>query len=379
MIFNRSLEKIILSYCKNNLGVIFVGPKGSLKLFSSEIIINSLLKDYSSYIPFNHNDIFFVGTYYYKLFYKFFEKNIDKVFINETLRDLFIRFVGICIANRKLVDDKGITSDIVSLITSIKNGKELKKEDTKKLLENLEIITSKLSKIQSIGIDTIRDIIQFSNRTSLSGYKFIIISEFDNATTEAQNALLKTLEEPPKGVFFILTTSKYDKILPTIRSRTFKVSFLKPKGKEIKEMFDNIIEIDEDKYYSIYDLMMENVYKINTEFLERFLKVMFSNNLEEAMNFIDEVIQEEELVEKFFEVANNIITSLLEVRARIAGLNVPINKEIISNIPKEFIHKLTISKLYNLQSLLNNGYSEVYTFNINPKFVFTNFFVEVFS
>ena len=54
--------------------------------------------------------------------------------------------------------------------------------------------------------------------------KIYVLKNFDNATIQAQNKLLKTLEEPSKSVVFILTTTNETSVLPTIRSRCKKVT-----------------------------------------------------------------------------------------------------------------------------------------------------------
>lgn len=57
-----------------------------------------------------------------------------------------------------------------------------------------------------------------------SAYKVYLLMNFDKATTQSQNKLLKTLEEPPKNVIFILTCSSSGAILPTISSRVKSIS-----------------------------------------------------------------------------------------------------------------------------------------------------------
>ncbi len=381
MVFSVSVKKIILSSLegKESGGVVFIGPKGVFKLFSSEIIINKFLSDYSSYIPFNHSDIFVAGPYYYRLYYEFFEKNFDSVLKNEKLRDLFIRFLGFCIANRNFSGEKSAIPELLFYINRIRNFESLESNDIKKLFIYINEVTTTLSRIEVIGIDTIREVIKFSSRKSLSGYKFVIMSEFDKSTVEAQNAFLKLLEEPPKGVFFILTASNYDKILPTVKSRVYKVLFFKLRGEELKSYFDGILNFDLDGYYSFYDLMLENVYSISSDFFGKILNVMFSYNLEVAMDFVESIYENDALVEKFFEFSSDIIKCMLEVRAKFTGLNVEVNKGILSKIPKDVFRKFTISKLVKLQSILNDGYSKVYNFNVNPKFVIINFFMEFFN
>ncbi|MCS7298396.1 MAG: hypothetical protein RMJ37_00325 [Spirochaetia bacterium] len=379
MLYNKPLEKIIISSVENksSVSLIFIGERGTLKTFSSELVISNFLKDYDSYIPFNHNDIYVVGSYYYRLAYRFFENNLSRIISNPKLNEFFVRFVGFCIANRKLTDDKGIVSSIIYKLNEIRSsGREFKEKQVKSLLSDLEVVVSKLEKIRSIGIDVSREVIEFVSRTSFSGYKFVIFSEFENLTLDAQNSLLKTVEEPPKGVFFILLTSNYDKILPTIRSRTFKISFLRLKGSDIKFISENI---DEDKYYSIYDIMVDNIYDIKIGFLNKFASTLSSGDLDSAMKFSEEVSDDEILVEKFFEVASKVLKSILEFRAKISGLDVQLDKEILHLLPKEILDKFTISKLYKLQSYLDEGYRNIHTFNINPRYVITNFFVEAFS
>ena len=56
-----------------------------------------------------------------------------------------------------------------------------------------------------------------------SEYKIYILKNFDECTVQAQNKILKTLEEPPRNVVFILTTTNIGLVLPTICSRAKKV------------------------------------------------------------------------------------------------------------------------------------------------------------
>lgn len=84
------------------------------------------------------------------------------------------------------------------------------------------------------GIDEIRDLrerIKFS--PSSLRKKVYIIDEVHMLTTEAFNALLKTLEEPPAHVVFILATTETGKLPETIMSRVFLVQFEKPSSEEI--------------------------------------------------------------------------------------------------------------------------------------------------
>jgi DNA polymerase-3 subunit gamma/tau len=109
------------------------------------------------------------------------------------------------------------------------------------------------------GIDTVREIINQSMYMPLEGdVRVWVLDEIHKATGDAQNALLKILEEPPKHVYFILCTTEIQKLLPTIRGRCsqFQVSPLtdsqmfgllrriaKDEGQELdKIIYDQIIQ-----------------------------------------------------------------------------------------------------------------------------------------
>ena len=72
---------------------------------------------------------------------------------------------------------------------------------------------------ESLGIDPVRDeIVRFVSSQKVSSSRVVILS-FDRATTEAQNALLKSIEEPQEGTYFLIFVSNSDSLLPTILSR----------------------------------------------------------------------------------------------------------------------------------------------------------------
>lgn len=81
-------------------------------------------------------------------------------------------------------------------------------------------ILSKQKDRATIGVDAIKDFREdmFLSSTE-SDYKFYIIDDAECMTTEAQNALLKVLEEPPSSVVIVILAKECDKILTTIKSR----------------------------------------------------------------------------------------------------------------------------------------------------------------
>lgn len=92
------------------------------------------------------------------------------------------------------------------------------------------------------GIDDIRDLISKIKYSPVLGkYKVYIIDEVHMMTTEAFNALLKTLEEPPANVVFILATTEPYKLMPTILSRVQRYDFDKVSDENILEKVKDIL------------------------------------------------------------------------------------------------------------------------------------------
>lgn len=93
-----------------------------------------------------------------------------------------------------------------------------------------------------ITIDQIRDEIlnNVNEKPIISNKKVYVINNADKMTEQAQNALLKTLEEPPKFVSIILIASNDNLILPTIKSRCVKIQFNKLSNDEIEKIVGKI-------------------------------------------------------------------------------------------------------------------------------------------
>jgi DNA polymerase-3 subunit gamma/tau len=102
------------------------------------------------------------------------------------------------------------------------------------------------------GIDDIRELREgVATHPFESKYKIYIIDEVHMLTREAFNALLKTLEEPPAHVIFILATTELEKVPETIISRCQTFTFRKPAEETLKQFVLDIagkehLKIDED-------------------------------------------------------------------------------------------------------------------------------------
>jgi DNA polymerase-3 subunit gamma/tau len=105
---------------------------------------------------------------------------------------------------------------------------------------NLDVV--ELDAASHRGIDdvrTLRDAVKLAPTKAKK--KIYIIDEAHMLTTEASNALLKTLEEPPEHVVFILATTNPEKLIDTIRSRTTLISFRKATPEEIVKSLKRVV------------------------------------------------------------------------------------------------------------------------------------------
>jgi DNA polymerase-3 subunit gamma/tau len=142
------------------------------------------------------------------------------------------------------------------------------------------------------GIDQIRELRSSVEILPLeSSHKVFIIDEVHMLTKEAFNALLKTLEEPPKHVIFILATTEINKILDTIISRCQVLEFKKGDIKTLCELINYVAQKEKIK-----------IDKESVEFVAKLGGGSFRDTLsqlQKAVSIFGEDIRFQEL-EKFF-------------------------------------------------------------------------------
>jgi DNA polymerase-3 subunit gamma/tau len=116
-------------------------------------------------------------------------------------------------------------------------------------LENRHVDIIEMDGASSRKIDDIRDLIeQTKYKPSIARYKIFIIDEVHMLTKEAFNALLKTLEEPPEYVKFILATTDPLKLPATILSRTQHFRFKSIAPRKIVEHLIHILNLEGIEY-----------------------------------------------------------------------------------------------------------------------------------
>ena len=176
------------------------------------------------------------------------------------------------------------------------------------------------------GVDEIRDLREKANLVpSVCKYKVYIIDEVHMLTNQAFNALLKTLEEPPKHVIFILATTEYYKIPLTITSRCQKFQFNKI---DVIDIVNKLREIADIEKIEITDEALYEIAKIS------------DGGMRDSINFLDQLrsfTQGNITIDDVYAVCGNV--SLVEMT------------ELLSNIKSGNLEHITVF----LETLNNNG------------------------
>ena len=159
------------------------------------------------------------------------------------------------------------------------------------------------------GVDNIREIVEQVNYAPILGkYKVYIIDEAHMLSDSAFNALLKTLEEPPKHVIFILATTDPEKIIPTVQSRCQRFNFSKinkynMKKKMIEILKNEGLEYDEEAIEEVAVMaeggmrdalsILEQMLSYNEKgvFKEDVLKVFGLSSIDEKIKILKEIHQ----------------------------------------------------------------------------------------
>lgn len=193
---------------------------------------------------------------------------------------------------------------------------------------NIDVI--EMDAASNRGIDDVRalrDIVKLAPASSKA--KVYIIDEAHMLTTEASNALLKTLEEPPAHVYFILATTNPEKLIDTIKSRTTLVQFTKATTDEIKRCLDRVIKGEK--------------IKIKTEDVDKIIKIS-KGSFRDAVKSLEQYTSDESFLNKNLEI------DILELVEYLFKKNVNKSLEIIKKSTN--IENLTDQIINNLHEKL---------------------------
>ena len=195
--------------------------------------------------------------------------------------------------------------------------------------------------------DDILEIISSSYVSSGEGYKIFILNNFDKTTTQAQNKFLKTLEEPPKNVVFILLSTDVKSILKTIASRC---KLINVKALSLSELTSVANTLNITTGISASDLakssrnlttlvkMVNSSYYLNLrhDVVSVFTKMKHSKNM---LNYIHMLLKYKDNLEVLSEL-NTVVLDLLYLKNGNSNISNAIYISELQNASEEFSVKM---------------------------------------
>ena len=212
----------------------------------------------------------------------------------------------------------------------------------KNIHPDVKVISSDQAK-NSFHVDKIREIKSDAYTMPYDGkYKIYILKNAQNMTIQAQNAILKLLEEPPENVIFILTCNNKQELLPTILSRcnSFNVGFK-----------DNI---ETEKVKEISNKLLSAIINGSFEFFIKTSILLKEKDKTEILNITSSII--------------NDLDNTLRYKANSTGEFKDIEKKLAST--------LSLHEIVKLEKIFLN-FKKNLEMNANKNILITNLSVEV--
>lgn len=237
---------------------------------------------------------------------------------------------------------------------------------------NIDVI--EIDAASNRGIDEIRQLRERIGYTPThSDFTVYIIDEVHMLTTEAFNALLKTLEEPPAHAIFILATTELAKVLPTIRSRCMTVSFPQAGIKELLIALNRIVKaekisIENDALIKIAETA-DGSFRDAVKYLEQ---ISLSNKnitgalVEEVLTisddtsisrFLDALSQHD--TKQSIDILNNIEQKGNDIRIFTRDILKSLEKKLISQIQGKDTNDFSVADLTKCIVLFTKAWNDI--------------------
>ncbi len=246
----------------------------------------------------------------------------------------------------------------------------------------LDIKTKKIK--SNITIDQIRFLKKFINETSsINNFcKIIIIDAADDLNNSSANSFLKTLEEPSNNTYILLISHKISSILPTVRSRCFKLKLPNHNYDNFMQILNYNLETSEDDTKFLYDITQGspgeaiNLYDSNVLELYNITINYLSNNELNTDNMSLSNILSTFDNDKFKNYLS-ILKSSLIILNKFKINNQYYEKYLSKNYMKlESLSKsISLNKIINKLEFLSNNEKDLFTFNLDKRMFILNMLI----
>jgi DNA polymerase III gamma/tau subunit len=241
------------------------------------------------------------------------------------------------------------------------------------IISSIIDLTAKLSSYVSadnIPIGQVRKLIQWTHLSTPNSPKIIIIENADNMLESSRNSLLKLLEEPPPGVYIMLTATRLTQIIPTIRSRLRHYRFIERNAEQVKEILTRIFHEESLDFSSLksYFLAWQD---INAASLANMANTFFQKVLDRNDPSVDILNEMQELFS--YESQKNLITLFIQELLRV--LNEYFRNHMDSLQTQQQVPSIT--HLENWIKIIGRRYREQKTLNLQSKLFIQNLFYQM--
>ena len=210
------------------------------------------------------------------------------------------------------------------------------------ITESRHIDVLEMDAASKTGVDDVRDLIEFSRYGPTSTkYKIFIIDEVHMLSKQAFNALLKTLEEPPKYLKFIFATTEVNKLPVTVLSRCQRFDLMRIKF--------------EDMFNFLKDVTSKEKENLNEDIIKLIVKIS-EGSVRDALSLLDRIF-----------LSNNLHGKKLDLKAA---------QEIFGYFDKSYLLDLISELLKGNEEKVIKLYKNIYNQGIEPK-LFINNFLEI--
>ncbi|MDT8715779.1 DNA polymerase III subunit delta' [Clostridium sp. 19966] len=274
-----------------------------------------------------------------------------------------------------IIGEEGIGKSLIAKELAVRI---IGKTEIKPYVDIMEFRVSKTKK--SIGVEDIRGIIEEISKKPFEGdKKAIIVYQGHKMTAAAQNAFLKTIEEPPAGVFIIILSEDSEAILDTIKSRCQMHKLTSLSKDEMMGFIDkNYTEISDEEKISAMNFaegvpgrcdhfIKDNDFKIlRSTALELIIDI---NKLSDAEfeKYLDFLVKNKDMSEEIFSLLISFIRDII-IYKNVNNKENIINKDKFNYI-EECSDSFSYRKLQKIIEALNEARSNLNS-NVNPSLVF---------
>lgn len=224
---------------------------------------------------------------------------------------------------------------------------------------------------ESIKIDAVRSLNAKIHLSPQGGRRVVLIENIERMPVEAQNAFLKSLEEPGESTIFILTSSQIKHVLPTIISRVRNHEFKSVPSVELTEGISEmgmessslqaVLNMAQGRPGKALSFLRDpELFSKNKQAFSQISYFLTNNGLIDKFMYVEEIEKEAEQLERFFEGASLAIKNAMQ--------------EALSGKKSHFTKQYSLEELAELfEKLVKTRY--LTKRNVNKKLALENFFL----